>query len=82
MSWIEGRPEKEGMYWVHDSVNGVLFAMVVFISDLEDQPESNNKFYYYIMGCDMGFPVEQLTHYILVTPPVKPEGIFTYQEIE
>lgn len=68
--WVEGVPEKEGLYWVHDSLNGVLFAMVVAI----DEEDNGSNLYYYIMGCDMGFPVSQLTHYIPVKPPTPPVG--------
>jgi hypothetical protein len=70
INWIEGTPEKEGLYWVHDMLNGVLFAMVVAI----DEEENGNNLYYYIMGCDMGFPVSQLSHYSPVTPPTPPVG--------
>lgn len=69
--WIEGAPEKEGLYWVHDMLNGVLFGMVVAIDEAE---EDGNNLYYYIMGCEMGFPVSQLTHYIPVKPPEAPVG--------
>ena len=70
VKWVEGEPSKEGLYWVHDSINGVLFAMVVAI----DESEFGSNMYYYIMGCDLGFPVSQLTHYSSVTPPEPPVG--------
>lgn len=71
MDWVEGQPEKEGLYWVHDAVNGVLFGMVVYINE----PAADlDGLYYYVMGCDMGFPVQQITHHIKVTPPKAPLG--------
>ena len=70
INWSAGQPPKDGLYWIHDSVNGVLFAMVV---EQECDGFGLHKFYY-IMGCDMGFPVDQLTHYSPVTAPSPPEG--------
>lgn len=75
MNWTEGKPEVEGLYWVHDAVNGVLFAMVVHIQEKSDDGEYVvDDLYYYVMGCDVGFPVSQLTHHIKVTPPKPPLG--------
>ena len=73
MNWNEGQPETEGLYWIHDAVNGVLFAMVVHI---QEQVEGGvvDGLYYYVMGCDMGFPIEQITHHIKVKPPSPPVG--------
>ena len=70
MKWIEGQPCKEGLYWIHDALNGVLFVMIVRINEPPVQ-----GLYYYIMGCEMGFPLEQLTHYISVEPPSAPSII-------
>lgn len=73
MNWIEGQPDKEGLYWVHDAVNGVLFGMIVHIQE-EVEGVVVDGLYYYVMGCEMGFPVDQLTHYIQVKPPTPPAG--------
>lgn len=68
--WTEGTPDKEGFYWVHDMLNGVLFAMIVAL----DEEDNGSNLFYYIMGCEMGFPVSQLSHYIAVKPPQPPVG--------
>lgn len=65
MEWIEGKPSEEGMYWLYDMVNGVLFGMVV---------EDETELYYYVMGCDMGLPIDQLSHFIRAKPPMPPIG--------
>lgn len=70
MDWIEGKPSEEGLYWLHDIVNGVLFGMVVLV----DEEDGQKGLYYYIMGCDMGFPINQLTHFVRVKPPAPPVG--------
>ncbi len=77
MDWTEGQPSNEGLYWVHDSVNGVLFTMVVNITE-----GPVKGLYYYVMGCELGFPVEQLTHYSLVHPPKPPIGTYVTSGIE
>lgn len=69
MDWQAGPPETEGLYWINDAVNGVLFAMVVHIKE-----HPVDGLYYYIMGCEMGFPIEQITHTIHVRPPSAPSG--------
>jgi hypothetical protein len=59
------------LYWVHDAVNGVLFAMVVHI---KEEAADLDGLFYYVMGCEMGFPINQVTHHIKVSPPKPPMG--------